>query len=45
MDATVCQTCHKSFHVEPFFAHNDRGPYCSQKCLPDDVMGEYNAIE
>ncbi|PEY34813.1 hypothetical protein CN354_16250 [Bacillus cereus] len=23
-DTTVCQTCHKSFHEEPFYAHNER---------------------
>ncbi|MBO1626146.1 hypothetical protein [Bacillus arachidis] len=44
-ETTVCQNCHKSFHEEPFYAHNERGPYCSQKCLPKDILDEYKAAE
>lgn len=38
-----CQTCNRQFTEEPFYAHNARGPYCSQRCLPQDVLNEYKA--
>lgn len=44
-EQTHCQTCQKTFYKEPFFAHNNRGPFCSQKCLPPDVHGEQNVSE
>ncbi|MEK4713573.1 hypothetical protein [Sporosarcina sp. FSL K6-5500] len=45
VDDSSCHTCHKPFYKEPFFAHNDRGPFCSRKCLPIDMHGEYKAID
>lgn len=44
-EITKCQTCNRHFTEEPFYAHNSRGPYCSQKCLPQDVLKEYKADE
>ncbi|MFS0576426.1 hypothetical protein AB1K83_12375 [Sporosarcina sp. 179-K 3D1 HS] len=40
-----CQTCQKTFYEEPFFAHHNRGPFCSQKCLPMDVHAEEMASD
>lgn len=40
---TRCQICNRQFTEEPFYAHNARGPYCSQRCLPQDVLNEYKA--
>ncbi|WP_391203254.1 hypothetical protein [Psychrobacillus sp. L4] len=45
VDDSNCHTCHNPFYKEPFFAHNDRGPFCSRKCLPIDMHGEYKAID
>lgn len=42
---TKCQTCNRQFTEEPFYAHNTRGPYCSRRCLPQDVLKEYKADE
>ena len=44
-EKTQCQTCQKIFYEEPFFAHNNRGPFCSQKCLPIDVHAEEMASD
>ncbi|QIC47155.1 hypothetical protein GAG94_08525 [Lysinibacillus sphaericus] len=44
-EQTICQTCQKHFFEEPFYAHNNRGPFCSQKCLPEDMYIEIMAEE